>query len=167
MARDQVVLVTGPRRDRCCHCRPAPPRGFERGRGQSSRHGDGPMAPIVMDVDDDTSVTHAMDEILATHHRLDAVVACAGFGTLAGAVEQTPLDEAKAQMETNFWGAVRVVQARLSPYASSGPRAHRAGQFDRRCSRHSVPGLLQRQQVRHGGLRRGPGLRGRSLRASM
>ena len=40
------------------------------------------------------------------------MVACAGWG-LAGAVEDTPIDQAKAQFETNFWGAVRVVQAAL------------------------------------------------------
>ena len=44
--------------------------------------------------------------------RLDAVVACAGWG-LAGAAEQTPIGDAKDQMETNFWGAVRVVQHAL------------------------------------------------------
>ena len=65
-----------------------------------------------MDVDDDESVRAGVGTVVTEHLRLDAVVACAGWG-LAGATEQTPISEAKAQFETNFWGAVRVVQAAL------------------------------------------------------
>jgi NAD(P)-dependent dehydrogenase (short-subunit alcohol dehydrogenase family) len=68
--------------------------------------------PFVLDVDDDESVHAAIDRVVDEHGRLDAVVACAGWG-LAGAVEQTPLALAKEQVETNFWGAARVVQAAL------------------------------------------------------
>jgi NAD(P)-dependent dehydrogenase (short-subunit alcohol dehydrogenase family) len=68
--------------------------------------------PLVMDVDDDESVRAGMAEVVRRHGALQAVVACAGWG-LAGAVEQTPLAEAKEQLETNFWGTVRVVQAAL------------------------------------------------------
>jgi NAD(P)-dependent dehydrogenase (short-subunit alcohol dehydrogenase family) len=68
--------------------------------------------PAVMDVDDDESVQSGVDAVVAEHGRLDAVVAGAGWG-LAGAVEQTPISEAKEQFETNFFGAVRVVQAAL------------------------------------------------------
>jgi NAD(P)-dependent dehydrogenase (short-subunit alcohol dehydrogenase family) len=50
--------------------------------------------------------------VIRDHGRLDAVVASAGWG-LAGPVELTPIDQAKAQVETNFWGVVRVVQAAL------------------------------------------------------
>ena len=80
-------------------------------RGTSS----GGWSPVVMDVDDDDSVAAAIAPLLAdrpdTADRpaLDAVVACAGWG-LAGAVERTPLDEARAQLETNFWGSVRIVR---------------------------------------------------------
>jgi len=65
-----------------------------------------------MDVDHDDSVRTGVEKVVAEHGRLDAVVACAGWG-LAGSVEQTPIDEAKRQLETNFWGAVRVVHAAL------------------------------------------------------
>jgi NAD(P)-dependent dehydrogenase (short-subunit alcohol dehydrogenase family) len=68
--------------------------------------------PMVMDVDSDASVTSDFESLLAEHGRLDAVVACAGWG-LAGPVEQTPIADAQAQMETNFWGTVRVVQRAL------------------------------------------------------
>ena len=65
-----------------------------------------------MDVDDDEDTRRGMDAVLHEHGRLDAVVASAGWG-LAGPVELTPIDQAKAQVETNFWGVVRVVQAAL------------------------------------------------------
>jgi NAD(P)-dependent dehydrogenase (short-subunit alcohol dehydrogenase family) len=72
-----------------------------------------------MDVDDDASVMAGVAGILAEHGRLDAVVAGAGWG-LAGAVEQTPIADAKDQVETNFWGAVRVVQAALPAMRRQG-----------------------------------------------
>jgi NAD(P)-dependent dehydrogenase (short-subunit alcohol dehydrogenase family) len=79
-----------------------------RGTGTAS----GGWSPLVMDVDDDDSVRTGVHKVVAECGRLTAVVACAGWG-LAGAVEQTPIDQAKRQLETNFWGAVRVVQAAL------------------------------------------------------
>jgi NAD(P)-dependent dehydrogenase (short-subunit alcohol dehydrogenase family) len=77
-------------------------------RGTSS----GGWQPLHMDVDDDESTSRGVAGVIGEHGRLDAVVASAGWG-LAGAAELTPIDQAKAQVETNFWGAVRVVQAAL------------------------------------------------------
>jgi NAD(P)-dependent dehydrogenase (short-subunit alcohol dehydrogenase family) len=80
----------------------------------ASRRGTGSesWSPMVMDVDDDQSVADGFTRLLGEQDRLDAVVACAGWG-LAGAVEQTPINDARDQIETNFWGAVRVVQQAL------------------------------------------------------
>jgi NAD(P)-dependent dehydrogenase (short-subunit alcohol dehydrogenase family) len=79
-----------------------------------SRRGTGSAGwtSLVMDVDDDDSVSAGVAKVVAEHGGLEAVVACAGWG-LAGAVEQTPIEQAKRQFETNFWGAVRVVRASL------------------------------------------------------
>lgn len=66
----------------------------------------------VMDVDDDASVAAGVSAVVSQHGRLDAVVACAGWG-VAGAVEQTSIAEARGQLETNFFGAVRVVNGAL------------------------------------------------------
>ena len=71
-----------------------------------------PWQQVVMDVDDDASVAEAMARIVAEHGGIDAVVTCAGWG-LAGPVETTPLGEAAAQIETNFFGTVRTVVAAL------------------------------------------------------
>ncbi|HEY6429081.1 MAG TPA: SDR family NAD(P)-dependent oxidoreductase [Acidimicrobiales bacterium] len=77
-------------------------------RGTSS----GGWEPLKMDVDDDEDVRRGVSGVLEAHGRLDAVVASAGWG-VAGPVETTPMAQAKAQLETNFWGVVRVVQCAL------------------------------------------------------
>ena len=86
-----------------------------------SRRGDGgsDWEPVVVDVDDDVAVTAAVDGVRARHGRLDALVLAAGWG-LAGPVELTPVADAKAQLETNFWGVVRTVQAALPGMRAQG-----------------------------------------------
>ena len=86
----------------------------------ASRRGTGSgWSPVVMDVDDDESVRRGVAAVLRDHGRIDAVVASAGWG-IAGAVEETTVDEAKAQFETNVWGSVRVVQAVLPAMRDQG-----------------------------------------------
>jgi NAD(P)-dependent dehydrogenase (short-subunit alcohol dehydrogenase family) len=67
---------------------------------------------MVMNVDDDDAVQAGVAELAQQYGRIDAAVAAAGWG-VAGAAEHTTVQEAKAQLETNFWGCVRVVQAVL------------------------------------------------------
>jgi len=67
---------------------------------------------IVMDVKNDESVAAAIDEIVRVEGRIDVVVNNAGFG-IAGAVEDTSIEEAKALFETNFFGMLRVCRAVL------------------------------------------------------
>jgi NAD(P)-dependent dehydrogenase (short-subunit alcohol dehydrogenase family) len=67
---------------------------------------------IAMDVDDDQSVKVGIERTVAEYGGLDAIVTCAGWG-LAGAIEQTPISDARAQLETNFFGSVRAVVAAL------------------------------------------------------
>ncbi len=86
-------------------------------RGTSSSSGR--WAGLVMDVDDDEAVAAGVRGVLAEHGRIDALVAAAGWG-IAGAVEHTTVAEAKAQVETNFWGSVRTVQAVLGPMRDQG-----------------------------------------------
>jgi NAD(P)-dependent dehydrogenase (short-subunit alcohol dehydrogenase family) len=88
----------------------------------ASRRGttSGGWAGLVMDVDDDDSVrTGVAGMLAAAGGRIDALVACAGWG-LAGAVEQCTIGEAKAQLETNFWGCVRVLQQVLPAMRAQG-----------------------------------------------
>ena len=74
---------------------------------------------LVMDVDSDSSLDEGVGAVLAEHGRIDAVLACAGWG-LAGAAEQSPIERAKAQLETNFWGCVRVTNAVLPIFRRQG-----------------------------------------------
>jgi NAD(P)-dependent dehydrogenase (short-subunit alcohol dehydrogenase family) len=68
--------------------------------------------PVRMDVTSDEDVPRAIDEIVRAESRLDVVVNNAGFG-IAGAVEDTSVAEARAQFETNVFGAMRVCSAAL------------------------------------------------------
>jgi NAD(P)-dependent dehydrogenase (short-subunit alcohol dehydrogenase family) len=87
----------------------------------ASRRGAAPAGctGLVMDVDNDESVRAGVAGMLAQRGRIDALVAAAGWG-LAGAVEQCTVAEAKAQLETNFWGCVRVVQQVLPAMRARG-----------------------------------------------
>ena len=87
-------------------------------RGTSSGSWEG----VVMDVDRDESVREGIADVLARHHRIDAVVASAGWG-VAGAVEHTTIDEAKAQVETNLWGATASSSRYCRPCAPRGVAA--------------------------------------------
>lgn len=73
---------------------------------------DGDSGNVCMDVDDEDSVRRAVGQVIEKEGRIDVVVNCAGFG-IAGAVEDTSIEEAKAQFETNFFGVLRVCQAVL------------------------------------------------------
>lgn len=64
---------------------------------------------ITMDVCDDGSVERAVAEVFARSPRLDGLVCNAGFG-IYGSVEETSLDRARAQLETNLFGVLRVAR---------------------------------------------------------
>jgi NAD(P)-dependent dehydrogenase (short-subunit alcohol dehydrogenase family) len=72
----------------------------------------GPFEMITMDVDEDASVRAGVQTLLSQAARLDAVVNNAGY-SLMGPIEETSTEEAKAQMETNFFGVLRVCRATL------------------------------------------------------
>lgn len=74
---------------------------------------------ISVDVTDENAVQKAVGEILSEAGKLDVVVNCAGFG-ISGAVEFTPLDQAKAQFDVNFFGTVNVNKAVLASMREAG-----------------------------------------------
>jgi NAD(P)-dependent dehydrogenase (short-subunit alcohol dehydrogenase family) len=67
---------------------------------------------LKLDVNSDASANACVNEVLARTGRLDVLVNNAGFA-LAGAAEETSIEEAKEQFETNFFGVVRMVKAAL------------------------------------------------------
>jgi NAD(P)-dependent dehydrogenase (short-subunit alcohol dehydrogenase family) len=70
------------------------------------------IVPVKLDVDQDASVRECVDGVLREAGAIDVLVNNAGIG-IAGAIEMVPLDRARAMFETNFWGAVRMMQAVL------------------------------------------------------
>jgi NAD(P)-dependent dehydrogenase (short-subunit alcohol dehydrogenase family) len=65
-----------------------------------------------MDVTDDDSVQQAVNAIVERERRIDVVVSNAGIA-IAGPLELTSIEEAKRQLDANFFGAFRVCRAVL------------------------------------------------------
>ena len=68
-----------------------------------------PLQVVQLDVNNDGSVKDAIVKILKADQRIDVLINNAGYG-LFGSVEDTSIEEIKAQFETNFLGVVRVTQ---------------------------------------------------------
>ena len=81
--------------------------------------GIGAYATVAMNVDDDASVRAAVGEVIEREGRIDVVLNNAGIG-MAGSIEDTTIEEAKRQLETNFFGVVRVVRAVLPHMREAG-----------------------------------------------
>lgn len=67
------------------------------------------VKPLAMDLTEDDSIKNAAATILQNEKRLDALVSCAGYGSL-GALEDVPLPEARRQFEVNVFGMARLIQ---------------------------------------------------------
>ena len=67
---------------------------------------------VQLDVNDDHAASTVIDAIEAAQGGIDVIVNNAGVG-FSGAVETIDIDRARTIMETNFWGAVRVMRAAL------------------------------------------------------
>lgn len=63
---------------------------------------------VQMDVCDDASVEAGLADVFERVDHLDGLVCNAGWG-IYGAVEETSLERARAQFETNFFGVLRVL----------------------------------------------------------
>ncbi|MBF7729144.1 SDR family oxidoreductase [Pseudomonas sp. N040] len=79
----------------------------------------GQVRMLVLDVTDEVLVEHAVAQVIAEAGRIDVLVNNAGVG-LCGAVEDTSLAEAQWQMDTNFFGPVRMIRAVLPQMRAQG-----------------------------------------------
>jgi NAD(P)-dependent dehydrogenase (short-subunit alcohol dehydrogenase family) len=74
---------------------------------------------LQLDVDSDESVDACVRQLLVEAGRLDVLVNNAGY-VLTGGIEETSVEEAKAQLETIFFGSVRMVKAVLPTMRKQG-----------------------------------------------
>ena len=79
----------------------------------TSRKPTGTLVPL--DVRSDDSVRACLDRV----GKIDVLVNNAGY-TLMGSAEETSIEEAKGQLETNFFGVVRMVNAVLPAMRKAG-----------------------------------------------
>jgi len=69
---------------------------------------------LPLDVNDDASVAGAVREVLERSGRIDVLVNNAGFG-IAGAAEESSIEQTRTLFETNVFGSIRMTRAVL-PY---------------------------------------------------
>ena len=80
---------------------------------RAPRDGPAPGFPTVqLDVTNDASVAACVGAVIDDTGRIDAVINNAGAG-IGGAIEDTTVDEARAQFDTNLFGTHRVCRAVL------------------------------------------------------
>src|SRR5882757_6671232 len=72
-----------------------------------------------MDVTDEASVREAVQSVLQQAGQVHALVNNAGYA-LAGALEETSIEEAQQQFDTNFFGVLRVIQSVLPTMRQQG-----------------------------------------------
>jgi NAD(P)-dependent dehydrogenase (short-subunit alcohol dehydrogenase family) len=78
----------------------------------SERHGD-QVKLFAMDVTDEAAAANAVTAAVDVFGSLDVVINNAGYGNLSS-VEDTPLSEFRAQIETNLFGTIIVGKRKLS-----------------------------------------------------
>lgn len=86
--------------------------------GLTERFGDA-VLPLALDVTDTAQVEHALEEAHTHFGRLDVVLNNAGY-TLVGTVEEASDADIRGVFDTNFFGAVHVVQSALPYFRKQG-----------------------------------------------
>lgn len=72
-----------------------------------------------LDITNESSVEHCVAELIKIEGRIDVLINNAGV-SIAGALEDTEMDEAQWQMDVNFFGPLRMIRAVLPHMRSQG-----------------------------------------------
>jgi len=89
------------------------------GVNQKAVNGPGELIHVKMDVNNEPEIGSVLHQILKENNRLDALICNAGNG-IAGSVEDTSTEEVRYQFETNFFGAVKTINACLPVFRKHG-----------------------------------------------
>jgi short-subunit dehydrogenase len=73
-----------------------------------------PFKMIALDLDSEQSINSFPERIFREINQLDILINNAGF-LVSGIAEETPIELGRQQLETNFWGTIKVTNAVL-PY---------------------------------------------------
>jgi short-subunit dehydrogenase len=71
-----------------------------------------PFELLELDITSDTSIQKCIDTLSAKSQTIDILINNAGIG-ICGSAEETSIEQAYRQVETNFWGAVKMTRAVL------------------------------------------------------
>ena len=141
---------------------PPPPATRRPSTTSSQQFGD-KVLPIRLDVTDRDAVFAAVEDAHDRFGRLDVVVNNAGYGQF-GMIEEISEAEARAQFDTNVFGALFVTQAALPYLRAQGSGHILQVSVDRRDQRVPEHRHLQRLQVGARGVQPVAGRGGRRLR---
>jgi short-subunit dehydrogenase len=78
-----------------------------------------PLNVAQLDVNDDTSVNSAINNIIKENGRIDILINNAGY-SLFGSLEESSLEEIKQQFETNIFGVIRTIKAVIPTMRKQG-----------------------------------------------
>ena len=79
----------------------------------------GSITMLPLDVTDDTSVQNCIEQIMLREGKIDILVNNAGFG-IAGAIEETSVEQMRMQLETNLFGVHRMCKEVLPVMRKQG-----------------------------------------------
>ena len=77
------------------------------------------VVPLKMDVTDEASMQEGVRNILEAEGRIDVLINNAGYGYF-GAIETTPMGDARRQLEVNIFGLARLCQLVLPAMRAQG-----------------------------------------------